>query len=257
MLKNDISVVIPTFNCKDKLKGCLDTVSWAKEIIIVDMGSTDGTLDLVKKYGAKVFLRPYPKDGNFDWNRLFGMRKARSNWILKIDSDERLSESLQEELAKFSIDKVKNDNISGVYLRNRIFFLGKEIRHGPVEPDSKELRLVKKNRWKYYPFRYHQQIIVTGKTLISSGYYVHYNYQSVKEFIDKTNRYTELDSISLASKQKVSIFLLLFVFFWYIVKYYLLRRGFLDGRIGVVSCFLFALYYFIEKIKIFEKQRYL
>ena len=254
-IDNNISVVVPTYNCEKNFRKCLASIKWASEIIVVDMGSVDKTLNLAKKYNAKIYLQRKPKDGNFDWNRLYGMNKAKNDWILKLDSDEELSEALQKELIKFS--KCQSDGVDGMYVRNRIYFLGKQICHGPVKSDSMELRLVRKGRWTYSPTRYYQQILVEGRTVTSTNYYKHYNYRSINEFLEKTNKYTELDSEKLKTSYRCSLLRVIFSFPASFVKFYVFQRGFLDGRTGVIICWLYSLYYFIEKIKILEKQRML
>lgn len=251
--ENYLSVVIPTFNCGSILLKCLESVKWANEIIVVDMGSTDNTLNIVKKYTTKIFLQKLPKDENFDWNRLYGMRRAKNEWLLKLDSDEELSFELQRELILFTTKK-QQENIGGMWLRNRIFFFGKRIKHGPVKADSMELRLFRRGRWKYNPLRYHQQVYVDGKTIISRGYYNHFNYRSVREFLEKTNKYTELDSEVLKTCRKFKLAELFLNFPAIFIKLYIFQKGLLDRRLGIIVCWLYAFYYFVEKLKIIEKQ---
>lgn len=244
-----LSVVIPTFNCGLLLECCLKSVKWADEIIVVDMGSIDDTVNIAKKYGATIYKR-YPKRGNFDFNRKFGMKKATSDWILKLDSDEVLEKPLQEEIQKFLL--ADNGAFDGINLYNKFFIFGKEIKHGFVYPEAHELRIVRKGKWKYEPYRLHQQITVEGKIGFVKGFYDHFNYRTTSEFISKMNKYTDLDAPYLTSGVKIDTFNIVFSFPKSFFKFFVLNCGFLDGVVGIASCTLFALYYLVERIKVLE-----
>ena len=244
-----LSVVIPTLNCAPGLKNTLESVKWSNEIIVVDMGSIDETLAIAKKHGAKIY-KQIPKEGNFDQNRLFGMEKATGDWILKLDSDEILSEKLQEEIKEF----LQNDNrrFNGLNLRNNIFMLGRQVEHGFVKPNSHELRLVRKGKWHYNPYRFHQQITVDGKVGFLKNSYDHYNFSTTFEFIVKMNHYTTVDAKYV--KNKISYMSVIFAPLKTFFKLFFLQSGFRDGKIGFIVCSLYALYNPVEKIKVWEIQ---
>lgn len=242
-----ISAVIPTYNCEEKLKTCLKSIAWVDEKIIVDMGSSDGTITLAKRFGAKVYIKN-PKNGNFDQNRKYGMLKAKGSWILKIDSDEELSGELTKEILDILS---KNESVNGYRLKNKVYMFGKQVRHGFVKSNSNELRLIKQRKWKYNPFKFHQQIFVEGGTPILKSYYCHYNYLTVNEFIQKTNKYTSLDAKSSKDLNQnfYSIFLAPIRSF---TKLFFFQKGFLDGFLGLEVSYLFSLYNLIEKVKLWE-----
>lgn len=246
-----LSVIIPTYNCANILKEALDSVSWAWEIIVVDMGSTDGTIELSKSYGAKLFKR-IPKNGNFDQNRKFGMEHAKGDWLLKLDSDEVLSKALQKELQVFLSNGDKS-HFDGFNFYNRLFWFGKQIKHGCAKPKSHELRLVRKNKWCYEPFCFHQGIRVEGQIGFFTNYYDHYNYRTVTEFIRKTNNYTSLDATVLAESTKYGLVRSVLFPFATFFRLYFFQKGFMDGRIGFISSYLFAIYNSVLKTKIIEQ----
>lgn len=249
--KKSISVVIPTFNCKDNLRLCLASISWVDEIIVVDMGSTDGTILLAKKAGARVYIRK-PLDGNFDTNRKFGMERASGDWIMKLDSDEFLTSSLQDEIKKFL--RIGNDSkLEGLYLFNRIIMFGRVVNHGFVKPFSNELRIVKRYKWIYNPYKYHQQITVEGKTSYFKGFYIHNNFRNVNEFISKMNKYTSYDSNVDSPLSSISKPLILMAPIRTFLKTYILQRGYLDGWLGIEVSLLFSIYSLSQKIKMFER----
>jgi len=251
-MRKIISVIIPTFNSGKILNDCLETVKGADEIICVDMGSTDGTLDICKKYKAKI-IHNTPKDGNFDINRKIGIQEASGDWILKLDSDDRLTKRLQGSI-KRTIQK--DEGLAGYRLYNKVFFFNQEIKHGYRENKSSELRLFKRNKWTYQPSKFHQQIKVCGETSFLEGEYLHFNSQSIFEFIKKTNTYTSLDSLyDYKIRKDVNFLHCIISPVRVIFKYYILRLSFLDGTIGLIVTILFSIYNFIYKIKIWEKRK--
>jgi glycosyltransferase involved in cell wall biosynthesis len=248
--REKLTVVIPTYNCAAIIASSLESVAWADEIIVVDMGSTDRTLEIAQKYKAKI-ISHIPGDGNFDKNRLLGMQQARGDWILKLDSDEELTKPLQTEIRKL-LSSEKKDSYSGFNLYNDVYFFGRQVKHGFVKPGSHELRLFRKGAWSYIPFRFHQQITVNGKTGFLLGHYKHYNYRSISEFLQKTNKYTSFDAKFFA-KRKVALQIMVpLAPIKTFMKLFFLQKGFLDGLLGLETCFLYSLYNLIEKVKIWE-----
>lgn len=248
-----ISVVIPTYNCSKYLSKCLSSVSWANEIIIVDMGSTDKTLSVAKKFNAKIFKK-IPADGNFDNNRKFGMEKASSEWILKLDSDELIPQELEFEIRNLLHSETAIE-FNGYYIFNKIIMFGKEVKHGFIKPKSNEMRLFRQGTWKYNPFRFHQQIVVEGSTSFLKNYYLHTNYATVFQFLEKMNKYTNLDSKIISNNIKVNSIEVVMASMKTFLKLYLFQLGFLDKLLGFQVTLLYSLYNFIEKIKIWEIQQ--
>lgn len=246
-----LSVIIPTLNCADGLGKTLESIKWVNEIIVVDMESTDGTLGVAKKYKAKIYHR-VPKDGNFDLNRKFGMEKTNGDWILKLDSDEELSPQLQKEIQDFLVSD--NGTINGFNVPNKIFMLGKQIKHGFVKNHSHELRLVRNGKWHYDPYKFHQQITVDGKVNFLKEYYLHHNFASVSEFFNKMNKYTSFDALE-TRKQNLLPILIPFFSLGTFIKLYIAKLGLLDGIAGLTVCYLFAIYNLTLKIKIWEETK--
>lgn len=244
-----LTVIIPTYNCDSILDSCLASVKWADEIIVIDMGSIDNTLKIAKKYGAKIYIK-YPEKGNFDLNRKFGMQKATSDWILKLDSDEIISIPLQKEIQDFI--KTDNKHYDGLFLYNRIFMLGKQVSNGFIRKNSNEMRLIRNGKWQYNPFRFHQIISVRGNTGYLKNYYDHYNIRTVGEFIYKMNLYTDIDSTHYHYQvTRLRILISPIITF---LRLFILQKGLLDGQVGFIICILYAMYNLTEKIKVWEYQ---
>lgn len=252
-MKGKLSVIIPVLNVEDILADCLETINWADEIICIDMNSRDATRKVCKKYNVKV-LKNIPKGGNFDLNRQLGMEIAKNEWILKIDSDDRLTKKLQLEIKK--IVKSKEKTADGYKLYNKLFFFNKEIKHGIKTPKSHELRLFKKNKFIYKPIKFHQLIHVKDKTDYLKGEYLHFNSQSIYHFIKKTNIYTNLDSKKdYKFRKNVDFKHTIFSPFLTFIRLFLFRKGFLDGTYGLIVNTLYSIYNYIYKIKIWEKRK--
>jgi glycosyltransferase involved in cell wall biosynthesis len=249
-----LTVVIPTYNVEKIIGDCLETVKWANEIIVVDMGSSDDTLKICEKYHAKI-IKNLPPHMNFDINRKIGMEKADGEWILKIDSDERLLPSLQKEIQILLRNK-KSQKINGYNLYCRLFIFNKELKYGFKTPKFHEMRLVKKNKWTYEPFKFHQQIKVQGETSFLKSKYIHFNHQSISDFIQKMNEYTNLDSVrDLNTRKDVGFLHSIISPMHMFLRLYILRFGFLDGTHGLIVTGLYSIYNFIYKIKIWEKRK--
>jgi glycosyltransferase involved in cell wall biosynthesis len=245
-----ISVVIPVYNVEPIVEDCLRTIKWVDEIICIDMGSSDNTRAACEAFGA-IVIKNIPKNNNFDINRKIGMEKAKSAWILKIDSDDRLTRKLQNSIKEILNNKPK---ANGYKLYNRVFFFNKEIKFGMKKAGSNELRLVKNGKWSYFPRSFHQQIKVRGRTDFLEGAYLHFNSQSIEQFLSKMNRYTDLDVKQGPYSRNVSFLHLVLSPTLKLVRYLLFRLGFLDGTHGLIVSLLYVIYNFIYKLKIWEKR---
>lgn len=251
--KSCVSVVLPTLNIKNQVSDWFQGVYWAKEKIVIDVGSIDGTIKRCRALGAKV-LHCKCLDKNFDKARAFGMKQSSQKFVMKFDGDERMPFNLQAEI----IDVVKESplNISGFGIRNRLFFCGKEIKFGHVDRDSFEIRMVRKNKWWYFPFKFHQQIIAIGRVQILENRYLHFNYLSCRAFIVKNNQYTSYDSaIDIELGRRVSFMSIIVRPIGTFLKQFFYRQGFRDRVYGLILAVLFTINNFIYILKIWEKQK--
>ena len=251
-MKKRLSVVIPVFNVEDIIKDCLKSIKWADEILCIDMGSNDKTMDICKSYDA-VVRKNVPRNGNFDINRKIGLQIARGEWILKIDSDDRLTKKLQRAIKK--VLQTSSSAYNGYKLFNKVFFFNKEIKHGIKNKKSHELRLFKRNKWQYKPFKFHELIKVKGKINFLQGEYLHFNSQSIKEFISKANLYTDLDSEKKYQSAQMGFLYTIISPIWKLFRLLIIQGGFLDGTHGLIVNTMYAIYNYIYKLKIWVKRR--
>lgn len=251
LMSSTITAVILTYNCEANLKRCLSSLLWVDEIIVVDMFSDDGTVALAKKHGAKV-IQNMPENNNFDQNRKKGMEIAKSDYIMKIDSDEEITKDLEREIIGFL--KSDDNEHDGINLFNNIYMFGQLVSHGFIKKHSHELRIFRKNKWQYDPYRFHQLIKVSGKTKFLKNYYLHHQTETVVEFLEKANKYTSLDSKILSVEKRITPLICFLSFIKTFLKLYIWQKGYLDKFLGLETSLLFAMYYLIEKIKIWEIQ---
>ncbi len=185
----EIAAVINTFNEAGKLEGCLESVyKWVDEILVVDQGSTDGTLEIAKKYKAKIV--PHERVPYVEIVRNFGVDKANGKWVLVLDPDERVPKTLSEKLRKIS----KEDSCDAVNIPRKNIIFGSWLKHTNCWPD-KHIRFFKKGK-VFWTERIHLYPKVEGKVLdlpVTEQLAVeHLNYDSIREFLERQNRYTDI-----------------------------------------------------------------
>ncbi len=248
MPNQSLSVIIASYNCAERIVGTITPWIWADEVIVVDQYSNDSTPELARSAGAKV-IQNLPENSNFDLNRKLAMNSAVSDWILYIDTDERPTGELIDEIKSFL--KAHNSEINGVRLPNEFYFLGKPLRYGIYNRRHSEIRMVRHGTW-LYPCEdgFHRGLsLKTGRVHTMQNSYKHFNVNSLSEWFIKTNQYTHND----ASANHIKTWSALVQFSSFIIKHYIFKRGFLDGWRGFLACFYFGLYHFTLNAKSWER----
>lgn len=250
-----LSVVIVSRNCEARILGTVKPwLGFADEVIVVDQFSTDKTAIIAKEAGCTVFQNS-PENGNFDLNRKLGFQKAKGQWIFYIDTDERPTPELLSEMSEF-LKSTASVGVSGVKVPNQFYFIGAPLKYGLYNPRSAEFRLFRQNSWTYNcEDGFHRGVSVTGKTHRFKSSYKHFNVNSLSEWFQKTNQYTEHDAVTHGQKSDYRSTLSTVVravrFFF---RHYFLRRGFRDGTRGFISIFYFTLYHMTLDFKRWEKR---
>ncbi len=247
-----LSVIISAWNEEAKIKRCLASVSWADEIIFVDNSSTDQTSRIAKQFTSKVFKRP--NNPMLNVNKNFGFSKATSDWILSLDADEKITKELASEI-RSTIDA--QNELVGYWIPRKNILFGKWIMHGLWWPD-KQLRLFKRNKGKFPGIHVHEYLSVDGSTGELDEPYIHYNYETISQFIKKMDTiYTESEvQKHISANYQLS---------WYdalrfpisdFVKIYFVQQGYKDGLHGLVLSILQSFYSFIVFAKLWEKNKF-
>jgi glycosyltransferase involved in cell wall biosynthesis len=224
-----LSVILITRNESRNVAACLKSVAFADEWIVVDSQSDDGTADIARGLGARVIATA-------DWPG-FGRQKnraldaAQGRWVLSIDADERVSPALAERIRAV----VAQDGPAAGYELSRISrFCGQWMRHGDWYPD-RVLRLFRRGEARFTDDLVHERLEVRGKVERLKGDLLHDTMPSLDDALDKMNRYSSgraLDKVR--SGQRGSLFAALTHGWWAFVRCYVVKRGFLDGRLGLV-----------------------
>jgi glycosyltransferase involved in cell wall biosynthesis len=228
-----LSVIVITKNEAANIVACLDSVAFADEFIVVDSGSTDNTIELARAMGATV-------EQTHDWPG-FGPQKnraldlAKGEWILSIDADERvtpeLARAIQEIIAAPDRDAYEIARLSD--------FCGRFIRHSGWWPDY-VLRLFRRGSARFSGAAVHEKVVLgqdgtAGRIDHGRGHFVHYPYPNLDALVNKVNRYSSDAAAMMHARGKhTGILGALGHGFWTFVRIYLIRRGFLDGRHGLV-----------------------
>jgi glycosyltransferase involved in cell wall biosynthesis len=240
-----ISAVLVVKDAGKCIEQCLRSLRWADEIVVVDGGSTDQTIAIVRKYTEKVYERSFD---NFSAQKNEAIGRATGEWILSIDADEVVTEALQESLREAAQDKRAFD---GYFLRRRTFVFGKELKFGG-QGREKLLRFFRRRKGRFeQPI--HERLVVEGRLGELRGDLLHYSSATVEEYLRKLRLYTDLEARWMAEKgirpTLADLYLKPKLRFLY---FYLLRGGFLDGYEGFLYHFLSSFYYFFKYVRLEE-----
>lgn len=268
--KAALSVLIPTKNEERNLEECIASVAWADEIIVYDSHSTDDTIAIAEKAGAKIVKRVFD---TFAVHKNWALDNVefRNPWVLLLDADERVTDMLAEEIKQ----AVKTqDGPVGYHIARKTVFCGTWMRHSGVYPDY-NLRLIQAGHGRYEDRIVHEHMIVDGPAGYLKDHLLHDDDKGIERFFDRHNHYTSLEAVEIMRErlksggeklggnffergpqrrralknfaQRYLPFRPMFLFFYM----YILKAGFLDGRMGLRYCLLkmFFEYQIVLKVK--------
>lgn len=239
MLKSSekISALIITYNEIGYIEKCIDSVDFADEIIVVDSYSTDGTYEFLKAH-PKVTVIQHPF-ANFTLQKSFTLEKATNDWVLFLDADEVVPQALKEEI----LTTVRNgtDHVAFWFYR-KFMFQSESLRFSGWQTD-KNYRLFRRSKAKFSDKKLvHETLIVNGKSGILSEKLVHYCYKNYDDYKSKMLKYGRLKAKeSFYREKRFNYFSLVFKPLWKFMNHYLFRLGILDGKKGIIICYLNAL----------------
>lgn len=247
-----ISTVVVTYNEGNLLKDCLKSVLACDEIVVVDLGSSDETKQVVEKYGARIYF--HKRVDYVELVRDFAISKAKGDWILVLDPDERITESLWTKLKGV----VEENKYAAVNIPRKNIFFGRFIAHSNWWPD-KHIRFFKKGAvlWNdkihVYPKVYGGVLDLPAREDLAI---IHYGYDSIQQFINRQNRYSTIEANNL---YEAGVRFSWSLFFWKPAREFLVRfirhLGFLDGFYGFALTFLMMIYQMEVMIKLWELEK--
>jgi glycosyltransferase involved in cell wall biosynthesis len=243
-----LSAVLITRNASATLEACLDSLAFVDEIVIVDSGSSDGTLELAGQKGARVVQKEWL---GFGMQKQFAVDQASHDWVLCLDADERVSPELAQ-----AIQAALAAPVSPVYRmprRNR--FLGRWLSHGEGYPDWSP-RLFNRLNARWSDDLVHEKVLfaVTPGTL--AGDLMHDSADDLTAYLERQNRYTTLAARQAFEQGRgAGIFHLLLSPVVRFIKFYLMRLGFLDGLPGLLHISIGCMNSYVKYAKLIELRR--
>lgn len=245
--REPVSVAIITFNEAEKIRECLESVSWADEVIVVDSLSTDETVEIAREFTSRVYERPWP---GYVLQKNHACSLAEHEWILSVDADERVTPELRDEILE--VLSQGDDLADGYVLPRRTFYLGRWIRHGGWYPDA-AIRLFRGTKGKFVGEDPHDRVEVDGEVRRLQNDLVHFNYRNISAQMATVDRFSTVSSEVMREKGKSAS--LLKMILKPPVKFletYVWKLGFLDGMAGLIIAVLSSYHTFAKFAKLWE-----
>jgi glycosyltransferase involved in cell wall biosynthesis len=242
-----VSVAIITKNEENNIEDALRSVADANEIVVVDAYSSDGTVEICRKYTDKIFQHDWQ---GFARQKQMAVDHTCGPWVLILDADERVTPELKKEVT----DTLADTDCSGFYVSRKNHFLGKWIRHSGWWPDN-ILRLFKKESGYLELREVHESVTVKGAIGYLRHPLTHYTYWSLTDFIKRMENYSTLSAKEIRKNAgHAGLFSLTIRPFATFFKMYVLGLGILDGKRGLILAILYSYYTFLKYAKTWEKQ---
>lgn len=244
-----LSVIVLTRNEEDRVKACLESVKWADEIIIIDSGSNDKTLEIAKRYTDKIYQ---VENEDFSDKRNLGTKKAQGEWILYVDADERVLNPLKEEINFL----IQSDSDSAYAISRKNIVFGSEVNYGPFWPDW-VIRLIKKENFEGWIGKVHEYPKFKGTLGYTKNSLLHLTHRGIEHIVLKSLEWSKIDAkLRLDAKHpKMSGWRFLRIFVSEIFIQGILRKGFFSGTIGIMDSLLQSFSMFMTYVRLWELQQ--
>lgn len=244
-----ISVVVLTKNEEDRVRACLESIIWADEIIIVDSGSSDKTLEIAEKYTSNI-LR-FDND-DFSQRRNKAMQVVKGDWVLYIDADERVLDQLKNEIEAL----VNINGISAYAISRKNIIFGKEVNYGPYRKDW-VIRLFKKADFETWVGKVHEYPKFKGKLEYSKNSLLHLTHRDVDHIVLKSLEWSKIDAkLRMESNHpKMSGWRFIRILITEIFNQGIKRKGFFNGTIGTMDAILQSFSLFITYVRLWQMQQ--
>ncbi|MEN6587207.1 MAG: glycosyltransferase family 2 protein [Sulfuricella sp.] len=248
MPSQPFSVVIITLNAAQQLEACLQSASFADEIVIVDSGSDDTTTEIAIQYDARVIVQPWL---GFGRQKQFAVSQARNDWVLCLDADERVSDELRTSI----VETLQQPRFTSYRMARSNRFMGRYLRHGEGYPDW-SLRLFERHRARWSDDAVHEKVLHDDPVGSLQGDLLHESAESLAVYLDKQNRYTTLQAQTMyRAGRRAGLGQLLLSPVVRFVRFYFLRLGCLDGLPGLVHIIIGCINSFTKYAKLIALYR--
>jgi glycosyltransferase involved in cell wall biosynthesis len=244
MARAKLTITIITKNEEKNIRRCLESVTWADEIIILDSGSTDNTVAICREFTSDVFVTDWP---GFGIQKQRAFEKATSEWVLSIDADEEITLELKAEIMAVL---ERGTECNGFEIPRQSMFAGKFLKYGGWGKDY-VLRLVKKNAGHFTTDIVHERLLVQGLVGRLQALMPHYSSMSINDRLEKNNLYSRLwAEQAFARGRRSGIFKSVCRAYWKFFSIYFLKLSFLEGRFGFLLAVLSAHETFYKYVKL-------
>jgi len=241
-----ISATIICMNEERTIQQCLESLDFVDEIVVVDSGSTDRTVEICEQFTGKVIHHPWP--GHVE-QKNYALEQARNEWILSLDADEVVSSELRENILRaLENDRGKYD---GYRVNRHVFYLGRWINHCWY-PEYK-IRLFKKSKGKWVGKNPHDRVELNGRYRDLKGDLEHYTYRDISQHLCTIDSFSSIGAQGkFEGGESPRIFGLVLNPLFRFFKLYVLKKGFLDGMPGFIIAVLGSYYCFLKYAKLWE-----
>lgn len=240
-----LTAIIPCGNEIHNIEEVIASVDFADEILVVDSLSTDGTYEKAKATGAKVIRREYQYSAS---QKNWAIPQAKHEWVLLVDADERVTESLKTEILQTL--KSPKKGIVAYWIGRNNHFMGERVNYSGWRNDS-VIRLFKRDYCKYQDKHVHAEIIADGDIGILKEKFYHNTYITFDKYIEKMNRYATWQAKDYDKKTgKLTPYHFIIKPFWGFFKHYILQSGFRDGVVGLTIGYIQGYVVFMRYVKL-------
>lgn len=249
IMREKLTIIVPTYNCERTLRRCLESAQWADEVLVVDSFSTDGTLDIARALANRVVQHEYE---NSAAQKNWIIPQAAHPWVMILDSDECIPQTLRASIERALSAPGRFDAFR---IRRRSYFFGRLIRFSGWQNDWM-VRLFRRDKGHYEPLHVHADVAVSGPVGELKGCLLHDPYENLSDYLDTLDRYTTWAAKDLLERGRRA--------HWYTMAFrpafsffrdYILRGGFLDGLQGLMLCQLSAFYVLVKYAKLWHLQK--
>jgi glycosyltransferase involved in cell wall biosynthesis len=243
---NKVSVVIITLNEEKNIKDCLESVSWANEIIVVDSGSQDKTVEICRQFTDSVYDVPWQ---GFGKQKNSAVDLAHFDWILSIDADERVTPELKEEIKALLND---DSPFPGYFISRKSYFGKRLILHCGWFPDF-SIRIFDRRKGRFNEAGVHESVQLNGKPGYLNHSLIHFTYKNISDFLVRMNQYSTLAAKDLfKDKRNWAVIKMILHPPATFLRMYILKQGFKEGFPGIILSGLYAFYTFVKYSKLWE-----
>ena len=242
-----LSVYVIAYNDEPNMRACLESVSWADEIVVVDSHSTDATGEIGREFTDKVYQREFQGFGRL---RNEAVSLTSHDWVFSLDTDERATPELRDEIRSLLASGPQAD---AYFVPRRNYFLGRWIRHCGWYPDYRQPQLFRKGRLRYREELVHEGFDLDGRIGYLKEAALQYPFRDIDHYLAKQDRYADLMARRMVEQgRRFHPHQLVTHPCFTFLKMYLGRAGVLEGMPGLILSGLYAYYTFIKYARFWE-----